>query len=77
MSARLGPIKRSRFIEKLAALGFQGPFTGSRHEFMSYGDYDLHIPSYDEYSVSMHRNMIRQVEAATGRQISRDEWQRL
>lgn len=77
MSPKLGPIRRSRFIDKLTALGFDGPFAGRRHAFMSYGEYDLHIPSYGEYSMDLHRDMLREVEAVIGRTITREEWRRL
>jgi len=32
---RLAPVSREELIRKLRILGFQGPFTGGRHEFMA------------------------------------------
>jgi hypothetical protein len=45
------PIKRRDFTRKLRALGFGGPFSGTRHQFMTFGGYHQTIPSNSEYSV--------------------------
>jgi hypothetical protein len=77
MSQRLGPIKRDEFVRRLRMLGFSEVKRGTRHAFMTYADFDLHIPSYDEWDVSMHQEMLREVQALMGRKISRREWQSL
>lgn len=41
----LKPIKRRIFIEKLSALGFGGPFPGSKHEYMEKGAHRIFIPN--------------------------------
>jgi hypothetical protein len=74
---RLGPIKRDAFIDKLKALGFEGPFPGSRHEFMQLGAYSQTIPSDREYTPERHSELLKQVRSALGRELSRYEWQRL
>jgi len=61
-------------VRKLRQLGFDGPFSGSRHEFMLYEQYRLAIPSNTEYSVPQLRMMIREVEEIIDRQIAADEW---
>ncbi|PZR98984.1 MAG: hypothetical protein DLM70_16275 [Chloroflexi bacterium] len=61
----------------MKALGFQGPFQGSRHDFMQYGDYPLHVPSYDEYDPSKLKQLIREVEELIGRKISNQDWANL
>jgi hypothetical protein len=58
-------------------MGFDGPFSGTRHQFMLYGQYRLTIPSNAEYSVPQLRTMIRELEALIGRQITVDEWNEL
>ncbi|MBI2864243.1 MAG: type II toxin-antitoxin system HicA family toxin [Chloroflexi bacterium] len=58
-------------------LGFDGPYSGSRHQFMVFGSHRLTIPSNDEYSAPQLRMMLREVERIIGRQISVDEWSRL
>jgi predicted RNA binding protein YcfA (HicA-like mRNA interferase family) len=40
-----GPIKHADLVRALRALGFQGPFSGGRHEFMVRGDVTLGIPN--------------------------------
>ena len=71
------PCKRRDFVRKLRQLGFDGPFSGSRHEFMLYEQYRLAIPSNTEYSVPQLRMMIREVEEIIDRQIAVDEWNSL
>jgi hypothetical protein len=77
VSARLGPCRRADFIAALRILGFEGPYRGTRHEFMQYGGYPLHVPSYGEYSVDMLREMLREVGDLVGRRISSQDWANL
>lgn len=69
--------KRQLFIRRLRKLGFDGPYSGTRHQFMVYKYYRLVIPSNAEYSVPQLRMMLREVEQITGRQISAEEWAHL
>ncbi|MFN6481416.1 MULTISPECIES: hypothetical protein [unclassified Nostoc] len=71
------PCKRRDFVKKLRSLGFDGPFSGTRHQFMVYGEYRLTIPSNDEYSVPQLRMMIREVEVILEREITLEEWNSL
>ena len=71
------PCNRRDFISKLHKLGFDGPFSGTKHQFMVYKQHRLAIPSNAEYSVPQLRMMIREVENIIGREISDDEWNRL
>jgi hypothetical protein len=61
----------------LRQLGFDGPFSGTRHQFMVYEQHRLAIPSNIEYSVAQLRMMIREVENIIGREITAEEWNRL
>ena len=45
MVARLTPVSRREFVRRLASLGFDGPFSGGRHEFMVRGDRRLTLPN--------------------------------
>lgn len=74
MSARLNPCKRGDFINALRVLGFEGPYVGTRHEYMQFRDYRLHIPSYDEYDVPKLKEMIHEVENLIERRISNRDW---
>jgi len=75
--SRWVPCKRRLFIRRLRKLGFEGPLSGTRHQFMIYGHHRLAIPSNAEYSVPQLRMMIREVEIIIGRKISADEWNNL
>lgn len=69
--------KRRDFIRKVRLLGFDGPYSGTRHRFMVFEKYRLSIPSNDEYSVPQLRMTVNEVEAILGRSITVDEWNNL
>lgn len=71
------PCKRRDFIRRLRKLGFEGPYSGTRHQFMLYQRYRLAIPSNSQYSVPQLRFMLREVENIIGREISSDDWNAL
>ena len=75
--SRWTPCKRRDFIRRLRQLGFDGPFSGTRHKFMIYKQHRLAIPSNTEYSVAQLRMMIREVEGIIGREITAEEWNSL
>ncbi len=75
--SRWTPCKRRDFIRRLRQLGLDGPFTGTRHQFMVYKKHRLTIPSNSEYSVPQLRMMIREIEDVIERKISLEEWNRL
>ena len=68
------PCKRNEFMRRLRQLGFDGPYSGAKHQFMIFGQHRLTIPSNKEYSVPQLRMMLREFEAVTGREITVDEW---
>ena len=71
------PLKRRDFIRKLRALGFAGPYSGTRHQFMILGQHRQTIPTNSEYSVPQVRMLLRQVESIRVRKISLEEWNSL
>lgn len=71
------PCKRRDFIRRLCSLDFDGPFSGTRHQFMIYKQHRLSIPSNAEYSIPQLRLMIKEVETIIGRQLTADEWSSL
>lgn len=75
--SRWNPCKRGEFVRRLRRLGFEGPYSGSKHQLMVFQQHRLTIPSNAEYSVPQLRMMLREVEAITGRQITADEWDQL
>ncbi len=75
--SRWTPCKRRDFIRRLRQLGFDGPFSGTRHQFMIYKQHRLAIPSNTEYSVAQVRMMIREVGEIIDREIRVKEWDSL
>ena len=71
------PCKRRDFIRRLRQLGFDGPFSGSKHQFMIYGQHRLAIPSNTDYSIPQVRMMIQEIEEIIGREIVVTEWNSL
>jgi hypothetical protein len=71
------PLKRREFVRKLRALGLDGPFAGTRHQFMVLGQHRQTIPTNSEFSVPQVRMLLRQVESIVGRSIALDEWDSL
>jgi hypothetical protein len=71
------PCKRRIFVKKLRCLGFDGPYSGSRHQFLVFQEDRLTIPSNDEYSIPQLRMVLREAEEILGRPISESEWNSL
>ena len=71
------PCKRRVFIKRLRKLGFEGPFSGTRHQFMVFENHRLSIPSNTEFSVPQLRMMIREVESILDRTLDSDDWNSL
>jgi hypothetical protein len=68
------PLKRRDFIRKLRALGFEGPYSGTRHQFLILGQHRQTIPTNSEHSVPQIRLLLRQVESILGRSVGLEEW---
>ena len=75
--SRWTPCRRRDFILRLRQLGFDGPYSGTQHQFMFYKKHRLTIPTNKEYSVAQLRIMIREVEEIIGRKITVEAWNSL
>ena len=73
--SRWTPCKRREFIRRLRVLGFDGPFSGARHQFLIQNENRLTIPSNEEYSVPQLRMMLRETAIILGREIYLAEWE--
>jgi hypothetical protein len=71
------PCKRRDFIRRLRRIGFDGPYSGTRPQFMILGQHRLAIPTNSEFSVPQLRMMVREVQQIVGRDIDPDEWNNL
>ena len=68
------PCKRTDFVRRLRKLGFEGPFSGTRHQFMIFHQHRFSIPSNAEYSVPQLRMLIREIESIVEFEITLDFW---
>jgi predicted RNA binding protein YcfA (HicA-like mRNA interferase family) len=68
--AKLTPVTRRRFIQRLRELGFEGPFAGGKHPQMKRGDLTLIIPNEHEGEIGpgFLTRLLRQAG------VSREEW---
>jgi hypothetical protein len=71
----MNPCKRRNFIRKLKNLGFEGPFSVAKYEFMLIGNYRLAVPSNDEYSIPQLIMMQKEVQGILNRNIENEEWE--
>ena len=56
-------ITRKELIRKFRALGYEGPFSGGKHQFMIKGRKKIHIPNphgSDEIHISLIKEILRQ-----------------
>ena len=74
---RWKPCSRREFIRRLRELGFDGPFSGTRHQFLVIYGHRLAIPSNNEYSMPQLRTMLREVEGILNRRIPARDWNSL
>jgi predicted RNA binding protein YcfA (HicA-like mRNA interferase family) len=68
-----GPISRRQFVAALRRLGFEGPYSGGKHEFMVRGDVVLTIPNphRGDIGVGLLAALLRQAG------ITRREWEQI
>jgi predicted RNA binding protein YcfA (HicA-like mRNA interferase family) len=66
-----GPVPRRRLIQGLRTLGFDGPFSGGRHQFMVRGDVVVTVPNPHgrDIAVELLSRVLRQAG------VSRQEWE--
>jgi len=67
---RLNPISRRELIQRLRELGFEGPFTGGRHEFVVRGSVRLILPNPHRQDIST--DLLSRILRQAG--ITREEW---
>ena len=67
-----GPIRRRELSAARRKLGFLGPFSGGRHEFMRRDDVVLTIPNPHRGDIS--RDLLARILRQAG--VSRSDWER-
>ena len=66
-----GPVSRRDLIRHLRALGFGGPYAGSKHAFMRRGMLDVRIPNPHEGDIS--RGLLDRILKQAG--VTREDWE--
>ncbi len=66
-----GAIKRHDLIRALRQLGFDGPFPGGNHQYMSKGQLKVSIPNPHRGDIS--KGLLARILTEAG--ISREEWE--
>ena len=70
---RLGPVKRKDLVAYLRRLGFDGPYSGGKHQFMQKDDLALVLPNPHESDIGAEL-LVRILRQAA---VSKREWERL
>jgi len=70
-----GPIHRRAPIRSLKQVGFSGPYTGSKHEFMVRESDRLRLFIPNPHKGEISRPLLNELLRQAG--ISREEWERL
>ncbi len=64
-------ISRKELIRRFKALGYSGPFSGGRHQFMKKGKQKIRIPNPHK-SNDIHIGLVKEILRQAG--ISSNEW---
>jgi predicted RNA binding protein YcfA (HicA-like mRNA interferase family) len=70
---QLGPIARQTLIRHLRQMGFQGPYSGGKHQYMVRGEVRLALPNPHHGDIA--RDYLARILRQAG--VSRDEWEKL
>ena len=68
-----GPIKRKELIYYLRQVGFCGPYSGGKHQFILKGHLRVRIPSPHKGEIG--KNLLMRILREAG--IDREEWEKL
>lgn len=69
----LGPIKQRKLIKLLRSAGFEGPYSGGKHQYMVKGNVRLVIPNPHQGDIS--GALLARIIKQAG--LSREEWGKL
>ncbi len=68
-----GPIKRLVLIRTLKRLGFNGPFSGGKHQYMRKGKLNVTIPNPHQGDID--KKLLADILREAG--ISREDWENI
>ena len=68
-----GPVKRTDLIRHLGELGFEGPYSGGKHQYMVRDQTRIRIPNPHQGDIGkgLLQRILRQAK------VSKEEWERL
>jgi hypothetical protein len=69
----IGPIKRKDLVHFLRQVGFDGPFSGGKHQFTQRGTTIVHIPNPHQADIGTSL-LVRILKQAS---VSRETWEKL
>ena len=67
-----GPIKRRELIQCFKRLGFEGPYSGGKHQFMVRGDVTIRIPNPHQGDIG--KELLSRLLRQAG--VSKDDWEK-
>lgn len=67
----LSPISRRELIRKFRNLGYSGPFSGGKHQFMVKGKQKIHIPN-PHGTKDIHQSLLKEILRQAG--INEEDW---
>lgn len=68
-----GPISRTDLLKALRALGFEGPYSGGKHQYVIRSTVRLRVPNPHESDIS--RDLLNRILKQAG--ISKAEWEQI
>jgi predicted RNA binding protein YcfA (HicA-like mRNA interferase family) len=67
-----GPVRRAELVRALRTLGFEGPFSGGKHQFMLRGAVTLRIPN--PHQADIGRELLSRIPRQAG--VPREDWEK-
>ena len=71
--SRLVPVSRNELLRRLHKLGFEGPYSGGKHQYMVKGQLKLAVPNPHQGEIG--RDLLARILRQAG--IEREDWERL
>ena len=68
-----GPVKRNDLVRYLRQLGFEGPYSGGKYQFMVRDDVTIRVPN--PHKADVGKELMARILRQAG--IDKDEWERL
>ena len=70
---QFGPIARKELVRYLRQLGFEGPYSGGRHQFMVKGNHTIRVPN--PHQAVLGKELLAKILRQAG--ITKEEWEKL